>query len=299
LYAATTGNCGRAPSAVWAIDLDSDTKPVASWRTNGGSVVGALAFTVDGTLIAAIGPGQTTGEGKANAIVALDPKTLQLKDWFTQPDAEFVTGPTILRHKNKDIVAAATKDGRILLLDASSLGGSSHSTPLHASRAFTGFGASVSGQALAAWQQANAGPSWILLPVKGAVAAGSATTNAPVTNGAVVALKNAETAGGLSLETGWVSHDLSSPATPLIVNGVVFTLGAGTSAAPPRTGAPAALRAYDGATGKPLWSSGRTMAGVASPGSLWSTLGQVYVGMRDGTLYAFGFNDERSPTSPQ
>ena len=62
-------------------------------------------------------PGQTTGDGKANAIVALDPKTLQVKDWFSQPTAEFVTGPTILRHNDKNIVAAATKDGRVLLLD--------------------------------------------------------------------------------------------------------------------------------------------------------------------------------------
>jgi len=37
------------------------------------------------------------------------------------------------------------------------------------------------------------------------------------------------------------------------------------------------------------------MTGVASPRSLWSTTGQVYVGLRDGTLHAFGFNDERSP----
>jgi Tfp pilus tip-associated adhesin PilY1 len=26
---------------------------------------------------------------------------------------------------------------------------------------------------------------------------------------------------------------------------------------------------------------------------MWSGLGQVYVGLRDGTLHAFGFNDER------
>ncbi len=76
-----------------------------------------------GTLIAAIGAGKATGDGKANAIVALDAKTLQLKDWFTQPDADFVTGPTILRHDDKEIVAAATKDGRVVLLDAASLGG--------------------------------------------------------------------------------------------------------------------------------------------------------------------------------
>ena len=174
LYAATSGKCGGAPDGVWAIDLDSDAKPVVSWKTNGGGVVGAVAFTSDGTLIAAIGAGQTSGDGKANAIVALDPKTLQLKDWFSQPTAEFVTGPTILRHNNKSIVAAATKDGRILLLDAASLGGSDHATPLHASKPFLGAGASVSGEALAAWQESSPGTSWILLPVSGRVAAGSA-----------------------------------------------------------------------------------------------------------------------------
>ena len=174
LYAATSGKCGGAPDGVWAIDLDSDTKPVVSWKTNGGGVVGAVAFTSDGTLIAAIGAGQTSGDGKANAIVALDPKTLQLKDWFSQPTAEFVTGPTILRHNNKSIVAAATKDGRILLLDAASLGGSDHATPLLASKPFLGAGASVSGEALAAWQESSPGSSWLLLPVSGRVAAGSA-----------------------------------------------------------------------------------------------------------------------------
>ena len=45
LYAATRGSCGGAPSGVWAIDLDSDAKPVVSWKTNGGPVVGAVAFT--------------------------------------------------------------------------------------------------------------------------------------------------------------------------------------------------------------------------------------------------------------
>jgi len=274
LYAATAGKCGGAPDAVWGIDLDSDTKPVVSWKTNGGPVVGSIAFTPDGTLIAAIGAGQATGDGKANAIVALDPKSLQLKDWYTQPDAEFVTGPTIIRQNDRDIVAAATKDGRVLLLDASSLGGSNHSTPLHASKPFTGAG----GSALAAWQQTN-GPSWILLPLKDGIAA----------------LELSGSGNAVTLESRWESHDVPSAATPLIVNGVVFALSPGAQAASPARSSRAMLRAYDGATGKPLWNSGQTLTGVASPGSLWSTLGQVYVGMRDGTLCAFGFNDERSP----
>ena len=168
LYVATFAGCGGAPHAVWAIDLDSETKPVVSWRTNGGPIVGAVSFATDGTLFVAVGAGQTTGDGKANAIVALDPKTLQVKDWFTQPAAEFVTGPTIIRHGDKDIVAAATKDGRILLLDAKSLGGPSHTTPLYASKTWLGPGATVSADAIATWRQSTSdgGTTWILLPVR-------------------------------------------------------------------------------------------------------------------------------------
>jgi hypothetical protein len=299
LYAATSGKCGGAPDGVWAIDLDSDAKPVVSWKTNGGGVVGAIAFTPDGTLIAAIGPGPTTGEGKANAIVALDPKTLQLKDWFSQPAAEFVTGPTILRHNNKSIVAAATKDGRIVLLDAASLGGADHATPLLVSKPFLGAGASVSGDALAAWQESSAGTSWILLPARGGPAAGSAVSNGPISAGAVVAAKLIDAGGGLSLEPGWVSHDLSSPATPIIVNGVVFTLATGLPSAATGRGTAAVLHAYEGATGRRLWNSGKAMTASASPGSMWTGLGQIYVGMSDGTLHAFGFNDERRHTTGQ
>lgn len=302
LYAATSGNCGGAPNGVWAIDLDSDAKPVVSWKTNGGDVVGEVAFTPDGTLIAAIGAGQTSGDGKAtslvNSIVALDPKTLQLKDWFTQPMAEFVTGPTILRHNGKDIVAAATKDGRILLLDAASLGGANHATPLFASKPLVGGGSTVSG-ALATWQQSGpaAGTTWILAPVTGRLAAGSPATNGAVTGGAVVALKLLDSGGALSLTPGWVSHDLSSPATPLIVNGVVFTLATGRSSTATGRGLAALVHAYDGATGKRLWNSGKAMTTFASPGSLWSGLGQIYIGTHDGTLYAFGVNDERRATN--
>jgi hypothetical protein len=291
LYAATSGKCGGAPDGVWAIDLDSDAKPVVSWKTNGGAVVGAVAFTPDGTLIASIGPGQATGDGNANAIVALDPKTLQLKDWFSQPGAEFVTGPTILRHNNRNIVAAATKNGRVVLLDAASLGGSDHATPLGASKPFLDAGASVSGEALAAWQE-PAGTSWILLPARGRL-----STVKETANGGVVALKLTDAGGAVSLESNWVSHDLASPATPLIVNGVVFALASGVPSTGTGRGTAAVLYAYEGATGKPLWNSGKAMTTPASPGSMWSGLGQVYVGMQDGTLHAFGFNDERRHTN--
>ncbi len=318
LYAATLGDCGGAPSGVWAIDLDSEAKPVVSWKTDGGPIVGAVALTSDNTLIASVGAGRTSGDGTANAIVALDPKTLKLKDWFTQPTTEFVTGPTIVEQNGKQIVAAATKDGRVVLLDAASLGRANHSTALFVSMPFVGKGATVSADALAAWQQSAAsaaaqtpgpggaapaqsptGPTWILVPVSGPLAAGLPTTNGAVSTGGIIALKVSDAGGGVSLETGWVSHNQSAPGTPLIVNGVVFTLATGAPATATGRGTPAVVHAYDGATGKRLWNSGTAMTTFASPGSFWSNGGQVYVGTHDGTLYAFGFNDERRSTTSQ
>jgi hypothetical protein len=304
MYASTSGNCGGVPNGVWAKDLQDPSRPPVSWPTNGGSVVGAVAFTTSGTVIAAIGPGQTAGDGKANAIVALDPETLAIKDWFTQPTAEFVTGPTIFRHNDREIVTAATRDGRILLLDAASLGGADHGTPLYE---FSNAGA-IAG--LATWQQATVtlatpagaapaapasvtlGTRWILAAVSGSQIGNASSASA--TSGSLVALRLVNAPDGrLSLERGWAQQSLTAPATPLIVNGVVFALATGRPVVPTGRGTPAVLNAYDGATGKPLWSSQKAMAAFASPGSFWSAMGQVYVGTHDGTLYAFGFLDER------
>ena len=71
------------------------------------------------------------------------------------------------------------------------------------------------------------------------------------------------------------------------MNGVVFALSTGQAASP------AVLHAYDGASGKALWNSQRAMTTAAAKGSFWSALSQAYVGGTDGTVYAFGFLDER------
>lgn len=319
LYATTTGNCGGAPNAVWAIDLESDAKPVVSWKSNGGPIVGRLAFATDGTLLAAVGPGTATGDGKVNAIVSLDPRTLQVKDWFAQPGVEFVTGPTVFQHHDQDIVAAATRDGRVLLLNAASLGGTNHSTPLHASTALgagapaPASGSAVAGNALATWQELTITPVPVpapaplsttpaatpppapgppTTPAPPTVTYGTRWILAPVANG-VVALKLGGTGGALTLERGWAAQNLAAPETPIVVNGVVFALATGRPSTAAGRGTPAVLHAYEGTTGKALWSSKTSMTTFASPGSFWSALSQVYVGTNDGTLHAFGFRDER------
>ena len=51
------------------------------------------------------------------------PRRSQLKDWFSQPGAEFVTGPSVFQENGTELVAAATKDGRVVVLNATALGG--------------------------------------------------------------------------------------------------------------------------------------------------------------------------------
>lgn len=292
LYAATSGKCGGAPNGVWAIDLNSDQKPVVSWNAGAAEIVGAVAFTTTGTVVVA----------KHDGIVALDPKTLQEKDSFTAAGTEFVTGPTVFRHNDKEIVTAATKDGRILLLDAASLGGSDHATPLYASKPIATAG-SIAADALATWQEMVIAPAAAPATTAAAPAAGApagpALANVTLgtrwilvpASGGVVALKLTDTGGALSLTDGWTAKTASAAATPIVVNGVVFALATGRAGSGATT--PAVLRAYEGTTGKPLYDSKTAMKTPASPGSFWSAMGQMYVGSADGTLYAFGHLDER------
>ena len=51
----------------------------------------------------------------------------------------------------------------------------------------------------------------------------------------------------------------------------------------------AVLHALDGATGKELWNSGKTMTAPVRTSGLSAIGSQVYLGTSDGMIYAFGF----------
>ena len=316
LYTSTSHGCGGAADGVWAINIVGDTstsapgatadKKVVSWKTNGGRPLGSVAFTTGGTLIVAVGPGTVAAGGHANAVVALDPKTLAVKDWYTQPGVEIVSPPIVFQEAGKEIVAVTTKDGRILLLDAASLGGANHATPLFASASLTGGAATFAGQAPAMWQERTAvaseaagaaapssappppaGARWLLIPVSGALPASlGAVANGAVSSGALLGVKLEHQDGKFSVQPAWVSQNIAAPLTPIFVNGVAF-------AASGPSNAPAALYALHGTTGKALWQSEKTIGGPLSGRSFWVGSGHVFVGTRDGTLYAFGFAMER------
>ena len=304
LYTSTSHGCGGAADGVWAIDIPGGR--VVSWKTNGGRPLGPVAFTTSGTVIVAVGPGTVTAGGYANAVVALDPKTLAVKEWFTQPGVEIVAPPVLFQEAGKEIVAVTTKDGRILLLDAASLGGPNQATPMFASASLTGGAATFAAQSPAMWQErtsvppagagapgaSSAAPSahggrWLLIPVAGALPANlGAAGNGAVASGAVLGVKLAHQDGKFSVQAAWVSQNIAAPLTPIVVNGVAFA-----ASGPPN--APAGLYALHGLTGKTLWQSGKTITGPLSGRSFWVGSGHVFVGTQDGTLYAFGFAMER------
>jgi outer membrane protein assembly factor BamB len=301
VYTATVGECGGAPNAVWAIDPMAETPQATSWKTNGASVAGTLAFGSDGTVYAAIGDGREGVAGYANAVVALDPQTLQVKDWFRHPGAGFVSTPVVFQSKGKDLLAEVAGDGRIFLLDAASLGGADHKTPLEITPPSSGPRAGVFPAALASWED-ESGVRWLLAPSAAPASANRfAATNGAVMNGAITAYR-VKPGAKPSLEPAWVSRDMIAPLPPIVVNGVIYAASSGeynpgdpavSNADRARRSSPAVLYALDATTGKDMWNSGSMMTAFAHGTGLSSSPGQVYLATSDNTVYAFGMPYER------
>jgi outer membrane protein assembly factor BamB len=209
-----------------------------------------MAFNSKGTLFVVSG----------DAVTALDPKTLEVKDTATLSGAAFATPPTVLSYQGEEFVAVGARDGRIVLFDAASLARS------------TVTAAVAPASALATWEDA-AKNRYILL-----------STGAK--GGSIVAYKVVGSPQSPKLEQAWTA-ELATPSAPIVVNGVVFALKSGS----PSTAA--VLYAYDGVSGKKLWNSGTSITSYARSTGLWSSNAQVYVATQDGTVYAFGFAMDR------
>ena len=296
LYAATTGNCAGVANGVWAVDLVSDGKTVTTYDAKGAAVVGSAppTFGTDGTVYISTGAGNSP---VANAVVSLASKTLTQKDWFSAGASPFTSNPVVFQHKGKDLVVAANKDGRLYVLDGASLGGADHKTALHKTSQVSSGAPDLTG--LATWQDA-AGTRWVIATSSGPVHADTkvAMTNGAVTKGALVAFTVVDQNDAPTLQPQWVSRDLASPVTPVVVNGVVFALASGeaagaTAAQRAQRSAPAVLYAIDAATGKELWSSGTTITSFVRGVGPSAGDSQVYVVTYDGTLYTFGMPAER------
>jgi outer membrane protein assembly factor BamB len=192
VYAATANTCGGAPTAVYAMDYNAETKPVTMWDSDGAPIAG-LAFGEDGTVYVTTGSG---GAEYANSIVALDSRLNVVRAYSTKSDA-FITTPVVFTEGDRTYVAATTATS-LFVLDAASFTTPVVRTDPQANVRFSGDGVS-------SWRDA-AGTRWLLTSVGGATVAYAF--------------------GGNAVTERW-RRQLVNPRTPIIVNGVVFALASG------------------------------------------------------------------------
>lgn len=296
VYTTTSGGCGGAPDALWAIDLNAATRDTPgrvsqfAVKPQALSPLGGLAIAGNGTVFA-----QTS-----NALLALGPADLKVKATFPIPGAgsgknAAAATPVTFRYKERDLVAAGAADGRLYLLDAAAPAGDDAHAPLFQSAPVAAAGGSIWG-GLSTWEDSE-GVRWIAAPVWGPVApdiAALASTAAPP-HGAIVAFRLEEHDGKPLLTPVWISRDMPSPEPPVITAGTVFVLAAGEYGRDgrPRRAAHATLFALDGATGKEIYSSGNQVTAPAALTGLAIANARVYFTTADNTLYAFGIFLER------
>src|SRR4029079_8998866 len=120
-----------------------------SWRSGTGGIWGTAgpAIGAHGPVYRETGdrPRRPAANRYANSIVALTPKELKLKDWYTPSNAEWLfkrdldmnVTPVVSPYKGRELVVGSGKEGRLFLLDSQSLGGADHRTPLFRSELFS------------------------------------------------------------------------------------------------------------------------------------------------------------------
>lgn len=326
IYTTTSQNCGRAKGGVWSFDLKNPDAQPAFFQTDpiGAGIWGRGGASVgpDGTVFAESGDGVVEpSAGKfADSFLALSSRTLKLLDYYIPGNASYLTRkdldmgnstPAVFDYKGREMLVGSGKEGKLFLLDAKSLGGSTHTTPLFESPRYTNATADIAGHgfwgAFASWQDAK-GQRWVFAPAWGAVAGAPSfpMTNGPAPDGSIMAFKVQEKNGQPVLSPAWISRNLSVPEPPVIANGVVFAVSnseftrqvkengelyTAKERIARRTGN-ATLYAFDAETGKELFSSGNTLSSFTHFRGLAVSDGRIYLATFDGTVYAFGIKGE-------
>jgi hypothetical protein len=321
IYTTTGQRCGGNPNGVWSIDLND--KKVSSWSSNGGGLWGLAGAAVgtDGTIYAEVGDGNwdPSKDIYSDTVVALTPKDLKLKDWYTPSNREWITKrdldmnltPVVFPYKGRDLLVASGKEGRLFLLDSKSLGGADHRSPLFRTQLISNEAADFAGQgtwgSLATYED-DKGTRWVFAPVWGPLHSGMSfpITNGEAPKGSIAAFKVEDVNGKTVLTAAWVSRDMVIPAPPVVTNGVVFALSSGefvrqanenqgglwSSEQRAQKSEHAILYALDAETGKELYSSGDSITSFTHFAGMALANGRIYFNTFDNTLYSFGIGIE-------
>ena len=293
ILTSTGRDCGRVPNGAWSIDLTSATYPVSSFEdghVRNLSVSGPL-ITPDGTayIVTGAAKSSTPASEHANSIVALD-KDMKVVDWYTPAKGKATfdaVSPVGLSYKGKQYVVVPDRDGSIALLDALSLGGPDHQTPIFKTATLTKSMQRGGWNGLATWLDKDGSP-WIFASISSGISMpeASAKLNGLTPHGAVIALKLDDASGKLTLTPAWVSRDMVNPAPPRIANGVLVELAGGNA------NTHAVLYALNAADGAELYSSKDEIPTYSHLSGVAVGDSHAFFTDRNNTLYSFGIGLE-------
>lgn len=325
LYTSISQRCNGAVSAVQSVDLSLPDHPVHSFHVGRPGIWGRGGVAVSattGNVFAETGDGpyDPAAGSYANTFVALSPNDLKLTDYYTPANQEWLTrkdldmgciSPVVFSFQHKEYIVGAGKEGRLFLLDTSSLGGETHRKPLFRSDLLTNedvdFAAHGFWGAFATWEDARH-TRWVLAPAWGpphSAAPPFPVRNGDTPHGSLMAFRVETKDGSAVLTPAWNSRDLNVPEPPVVANGIVFVLSSGEdvgqadaagnglgTAQRVRASGKAVLYALDAQTGKELFSSGTTITSFTHFGGLAVSNGRIFLTTYDGKVYAFGLKNE-------
>jgi len=329
VYATTADNCDGNRSALYSIDILSPEKTVRSFVPPQGGFAGSAGTTIgnDGTIYVQVAYAKPDDAKHAyESIVALTPKELIVKDYFTigKKPLKSAKGeppgisPAVFSFPLRDLIIAAGSNGRLFLLDSRSLGSADHRTPLFASDSIVESNKNYDGNgfrgAFSTWLDVDTGMRRFYLPAFGGIrsTSGSKIVKPEGGHDSVVAFELRGTPERPTLEQIWVSTSLVSPAPAVIANDMVFVLSTGTLARIAKKNGrpnspqevqqlskPATLHVFDASTGKDLYTSENTSASAPLSTFLALANGRVYFTARDNAAYCFGIPAQHTQLTQQ
>ena len=251
IFTSTTRGCQREVSEIVGINVSDQKHEISHFFTStgkgsgvwgrGGLVetpFGIIGETADGAYDPAAGRW-------GSSVVGLN-KLGRLTDSFTPADQydldarDFDLGsssPVVFPYGGRTLVALAAKEGKIYLLDAKSLGGKDHHTPLYLSPRWSNDAMLFSFNGM--WSVMSTyvdkqGRRWILAPFYGPAAKATAgqfkKQHGPTVNGELMAFTVEGPADRPTLVPQWMSADLDLPGVAVVANDVILILANGDRA---------------------------------------------------------------------
>jgi hypothetical protein len=320
-----------------AMDLNNPARPITRFftstaRPNGAWSRAGLAWAHESLFVQTADGVWNPPQGLwGQTLLRLAPKTLQVLDYFTPSnldllnanDLDYGSGGTLgFTFRNRDLVVSAGKDGIVYLLDAKSLGGADHRTPLFSIKAGND---ELSYASMGVWGAPSTfvngrNERWVYFPMWGPPSKESKfeRTHGDARDGSIMAFQVVLEGDRPVLVPKWVSRNFAVPDSPVYANGVIYAISTGENTMQRHTdpryqklyqipgGPPVAttgtmtaeergqhtthtiLYALDAETGEELYSSKDIVDDWTHLSSVTVADGQVYVTTRKTNVYAFG-----------